>query len=60
MAEIMILRVRSAHQIYSLLTPEQRAQVEEIKAKFDTHRGLRAQIEEMKPKFDASHGSNGR
>lgn len=37
MAVLSLLRAQSEHQIYVLLTPEQRKQAAEIKAKFDFH-----------------------
>jgi periplasmic protein CpxP/Spy len=36
--EIMILHARSAHQIFAVLSPEQRAQAEAFKAKFEAGR----------------------
>lgn len=36
MAEMAVLHARSDHQIYALLTPEQRKQAEEMKAKFES------------------------
>ncbi|HSY27449.1 MAG TPA: hypothetical protein VK832_08110, partial [Burkholderiaceae bacterium] len=51
-AELMILQARTTHQILALLTPEQRKQIDTIRAKFDRH-ALRTQIEEINAKFDA-------
>jgi Spy/CpxP family protein refolding chaperone len=61
MAEITLVQARSTHQIFALLSPEQRAQADAMKAKFearfDAHQGIRAQIEEMKPMFDHPPGA---
>lgn len=51
MATLSLLRAQSEHQIYALLTPEQRKQVEEMKSQFDFHhvKGFEGKTQE-KPK----------
>ncbi|HEY8027544.1 MAG TPA: Spy/CpxP family protein refolding chaperone [Burkholderiaceae bacterium] len=53
MVQVLILHARSAHQIMAVLTPEQLAKFESMKA---AHHGpgLRAQIEEMRPAMQMS------
>lgn len=57
-AELMLLQARDIHQLLALLTPEQRKQVDAMKAKFDARHALRAQIEAVKASFDAPGGCN--
>jgi Spy/CpxP family protein refolding chaperone len=56
-SELMLLHARNIHQLLALLTPEQRKQVDAMKAKFDARHALRAQIEAVKASFDAPGGS---
>ena len=58
MAQMVILHARSEHQVLALLTPEQRTQLDAMKAKFEAHGGpgLRAQIEGMRPAMQAPNG----
>ncbi len=55
-AELMLLQARDIHQLLALLTPEQRKQVDAMKAKFDERHALRSQIEAVKASFDAPGG----
>jgi len=58
MAQMVISHARSEHQLLALLTPEQLAQVEAMKARIDAHGtpGLRAQIESLRPAMQAPNG----
>ena len=58
MAQTLVLRARSMHQILAVLTPEQRAEVDAMRMKFEAHQGLRAQIEEMHSKGRSSNSPN--
>lgn len=53
-AEIEVIHARSMHQILALLTPEQRKQIDAMKAKFDEHHAMRDQIRDIGVKPDAN------
>jgi Spy/CpxP family protein refolding chaperone len=56
-AEIELIHARVMHQILVLLTPEQRKQVEAMKARFDGHRPMREQIRDIGARPDSDDGA---
>ncbi|TCV87497.1 Spy/CpxP family protein refolding chaperone [Sulfurirhabdus autotrophica] len=49
MAELTVLHARTSNQIYQLLTPEQRKQMEEQRSKFESMQKGKRNPENMKP-----------